>query len=184
MKSPNVHPSVLNIPVALAILAAVLKGRNLLMIWHDHPVGLCTDGVSLGCFHMSSVCFAVQWNSRIIAWFHFAKANVDSVALNRIFLYECNSSIEIDIWLFLLSVFVCVCIFLTSYFWFFSFLCRELCESEDATTLSSSCLSSPTENGKLTTQTRSRPNSKSTLEENAYEDIVGKHPSSWALILF
>uniref|UniRef100_A0A3B4XD74 DENN domain containing 2B n=1 Tax=Seriola lalandi dorsalis TaxID=1841481 RepID=A0A3B4XD74_SERLL len=35
--------------------------------------------------------------------------------------------------------------------------------------------SSPTENGALTTDTRSRPSSKSTLEENAYEDIVGKH---------
>lgn len=139
-----------------------------------------------GAFICHLCVFAVQRNSRIIAWFHFAKANVDSVAWNRIFLYECNSSIELDIWLFLLSVClcVCVCIFLTSYFWFFSFLCRESCESEDATTLPSSCLSSPTENGKLTTQTRSRPNSKSTLEENAYEDIVGKHPSSWALILF
>lgn len=115
MNSPNVHPSVLNIPVALAILAAVLKGRNLLMIWHDHPVGLCTDGGPLGCFHMSSVCFAVQRNSKIIAWFHFAKANVDSVAWNRIFLYECNSSIELDIWLFLLSVCLCVCVYFPNF---------------------------------------------------------------------
>uniref|UniRef100_H3BYE4 DENN domain containing 2B n=1 Tax=Tetraodon nigroviridis TaxID=99883 RepID=H3BYE4_TETNG len=53
---------------------------------------------------------------------------------------------------------------------------REPCESEDATSLLSSHPSSPKENGRLTTQTRSRPNSKSTLEENAYEDIVGKLP--------
>uniref|UniRef100_A0A3B4VMR0 DENN domain containing 2B n=1 Tax=Seriola dumerili TaxID=41447 RepID=A0A3B4VMR0_SERDU len=52
---------------------------------------------------------------------------------------------------------------------------RESCESEDATSLPSSYPSSPTENGALTTDTRSRPSSKSTLEENAYEDIVGKH---------
>ncbi|XP_044049555.1 suppression of tumorigenicity 5 protein isoform X1 [Siniperca chuatsi] len=51
---------------------------------------------------------------------------------------------------------------------------RESCESEDATSLPSSYPSSPTENGTLTTDTRSRPNSKSTLEENAYEDIVEK----------
>ncbi|XP_068452144.1 DENN domain-containing protein 2B [Clinocottus analis] len=50
---------------------------------------------------------------------------------------------------------------------------RESCESEDATSslLSSS---SPTENGTLTTGTQGRPNSKSTLEENTYEDIVEK----------
>ncbi|XP_041642330.1 suppression of tumorigenicity 5 protein [Cheilinus undulatus] len=51
---------------------------------------------------------------------------------------------------------------------------RESCESEDATSLQSSYPSSPTENGTVTTDTRSRPNSKSTLEENAYEDIVEK----------
>uniref|UniRef100_A0A3P8SL68 DENN domain containing 2B n=1 Tax=Amphiprion percula TaxID=161767 RepID=A0A3P8SL68_AMPPE len=51
---------------------------------------------------------------------------------------------------------------------------RESCESEDAVSLPSSYPSSPTENGALTTNTRSRPNSKSTLEENAYEDIVEK----------
>lgn len=74
-----------------------------------------------------------------------------------------------------------MCIFLTSHFWLSSFLCREPCESEDVTSLPSSYLSSSTENGRLITQARSRPNSKSTLEENAYEDIVGKHPSSLAL---
>ncbi|XP_031180094.1 suppression of tumorigenicity 5 protein [Sander lucioperca] len=51
---------------------------------------------------------------------------------------------------------------------------RESCESEDATRLLSSFPSPPTENGTLTTGTRSRPNAKSTLEENAYEDIVEK----------
>ncbi|CAI5645415.1 unnamed protein product [Oreochromis niloticus] len=51
---------------------------------------------------------------------------------------------------------------------------RESCESEDAASLPSSYPSSPTENGALTTDARSRPNSKSTLEENAYEDIVEK----------
>ncbi|XP_041865366.1 suppression of tumorigenicity 5 protein isoform X2 [Melanotaenia boesemani] len=51
---------------------------------------------------------------------------------------------------------------------------RESCESEDASSLPSSYPSSPTENGTLTTATRSRPTSKSTLEENAYEDIVEK----------
>lgn len=45
----------------------------------------------------------------------------------------------------------------------------------------SSYPSSPTENGTVTTDTRSRPNSKSTLEENAYEDIVGKQTGSLAL---
>ncbi|XP_016421456.1 suppression of tumorigenicity 5 protein-like isoform X1 [Sinocyclocheilus rhinocerous] len=48
---------------------------------------------------------------------------------------------------------------------------RESCESEDAVSLPSSYLSSPTENG---TENHSRPSSKSTLEENAYEDIVEK----------
>ncbi|XP_029281195.1 DENN domain-containing protein 2B [Cottoperca gobio] len=51
---------------------------------------------------------------------------------------------------------------------------RESCESEDATSLPSSYSSSPKENGTVTTGTRSRPNSKSTLEENTYEDIVEK----------
>ncbi|XP_061598787.1 suppression of tumorigenicity 5 protein [Cololabis saira] len=51
---------------------------------------------------------------------------------------------------------------------------RESCESEDAASLPSSYPSSPTENGALTTEARTRPNSKSTLEENAYEDIVEK----------
>ncbi|XP_076011705.1 DENN domain-containing protein 2B [Genypterus blacodes] len=51
---------------------------------------------------------------------------------------------------------------------------RESCESEDAVSLPSSYPSSPTENGTVTTESRSRPNSKSTLEENAYEDIVEK----------
>lgn len=60
-------------------------------------------------------------------------------------------------------------------------MCRESCESEDATSLPSSHPSSPTENGTLTTETRSRPNAKSNLEENAYEDIVGKHTGSLAL---
>ncbi|KAG7482362.1 hypothetical protein JOB18_019394 [Solea senegalensis] len=48
---------------------------------------------------------------------------------------------------------------------------RESCESEDAASPPSS---SPTENGTLTTDTQNRPSSKSTLEENAYEDIVEK----------
>ncbi|KAM9410774.1 DENN domain-containing protein 2B isoform 2-T4 [Pholidichthys leucotaenia] len=51
---------------------------------------------------------------------------------------------------------------------------RESCESEDAASLPSLYPSSPTENGAVTTDARSRPNSKSTLEENAYEDIVEK----------
>ncbi|CAL8243693.1 unnamed protein product [Lota lota] len=51
---------------------------------------------------------------------------------------------------------------------------RELCELEDAASLPSSYPSLPTENGTVTTETRSRPCSKSTLEENAYEDIVEK----------
>uniref|UniRef100_A0A9J7Y2V9 DENN domain containing 2B n=1 Tax=Cyprinus carpio carpio TaxID=630221 RepID=A0A9J7Y2V9_CYPCA len=48
---------------------------------------------------------------------------------------------------------------------------RESCESEDAVSLPSSYPSSLTENG---TENHSRPSSKSTLEENAYEDIVEK----------
>uniref|UniRef100_A0A8C2IAH8 DENN domain containing 2B n=1 Tax=Cyprinus carpio TaxID=7962 RepID=A0A8C2IAH8_CYPCA len=48
---------------------------------------------------------------------------------------------------------------------------RESCESEDAVSLPLSYPSSPTENG---TERHSRPSSKSTLEENAYEDIVEK----------
>uniref|UniRef100_A0A671SQF8 Suppression of tumorigenicity 5 protein-like n=1 Tax=Sinocyclocheilus anshuiensis TaxID=1608454 RepID=A0A671SQF8_9TELE len=48
---------------------------------------------------------------------------------------------------------------------------RESCESEDAVSLPSSYPSSPTENG---AENHSRPSSKSTLEENAYEDIVEK----------
>lgn len=47
--------------------------------------------------------------------------------------------------------------------------------------LPSSYPSSSTENGTLTTDARGRPNAKSTLEENAYEDIVGKHSGSVAL---
>ncbi|XP_055057853.2 DENN domain-containing protein 2B [Misgurnus anguillicaudatus] len=52
---------------------------------------------------------------------------------------------------------------------------RESCESEDAVSLPSSYPSSPTENGTASTENHSRPSSKSTLEENAYEDIVGKN---------
>uniref|UniRef100_A0A8C7WCS4 DENN domain containing 2B n=1 Tax=Oncorhynchus mykiss TaxID=8022 RepID=A0A8C7WCS4_ONCMY len=54
---------------------------------------------------------------------------------------------------------------------------RESCELEDAASLASSYPSSHTENGTVSTETRSssRPSSKSTLEENAYEDIVGKN---------
>uniref|UniRef100_A0A8C7DBV1 DENN domain containing 2B n=1 Tax=Oncorhynchus kisutch TaxID=8019 RepID=A0A8C7DBV1_ONCKI len=55
---------------------------------------------------------------------------------------------------------------------------RESCELEDAASLASSYPSSHTENGTVSTETRSsRPSSKSTLEENAYEDIVGKNAS-------
>uniref|UniRef100_A0A668ANG1 DENN domain containing 2B n=1 Tax=Myripristis murdjan TaxID=586833 RepID=A0A668ANG1_9TELE len=50
---------------------------------------------------------------------------------------------------------------------------RESCESEDAS-LPSSYPSSPTENGTVSRESRSQPNSKSTLEENTYEDIVEK----------
>ncbi|XP_036390714.1 DENN domain-containing protein 2B-like isoform X2 [Megalops cyprinoides] len=49
---------------------------------------------------------------------------------------------------------------------------RESGESEDAASLSSSNPSTPTANGSASTDTRSHPGSKSTLEENAYEDIV------------
>ncbi|KAI4889266.1 hypothetical protein NFI96_013531, partial [Prochilodus magdalenae] len=49
---------------------------------------------------------------------------------------------------------------------------RESCESEDAVRLPSSYPSSPTENGTASTENHSRPSSKSTLEENAYEDII------------
>uniref|UniRef100_A0A8C8CBN3 UDENN domain-containing protein n=1 Tax=Oncorhynchus tshawytscha TaxID=74940 RepID=A0A8C8CBN3_ONCTS len=53
---------------------------------------------------------------------------------------------------------------------------RISCELEDAASLVSSYPSSHTENGTVSTETRSssRPSSKSTLEENAYEDIVEK----------
>ncbi|XP_061526916.1 suppression of tumorigenicity 5 protein isoform X1 [Phycodurus eques] len=52
---------------------------------------------------------------------------------------------------------------------------REPCESEDAANLPSSHPSLPTENGTLTAETQqSQPNPKSTLEENAYEDIIEK----------
>ncbi|XP_019742458.1 DENN domain-containing protein 2B [Hippocampus comes] len=53
---------------------------------------------------------------------------------------------------------------------------REPCESADAMTTSplSSHPSSPAENGTLTTERQSQPSSKSTLEENAYEDIIEK----------
>ena len=60
------------------------------------------------------------------------------------------------------------------------FIHRELCESEDAASLPS-FPSLPTENGTVTTEMRSRPCSKSTLEENAYEDIVGKQTYLLAL---
>lgn len=55
-----------------------------------------------------------------------------------------------------------------------SFSSRESCESEDAVSLPSSYPSSPTENGTVSTENHSRPSSKSTLEENAYEDITGE----------
>ncbi|KAJ3593980.1 hypothetical protein NHX12_006312 [Muraenolepis orangiensis] len=50
---------------------------------------------------------------------------------------------------------------------------REWSESEEASS-PPSYPSSPTENGTVTTETPGRPGSKSTLEENAYEDIVEK----------
>ncbi|KAI5614641.1 suppression of tumorigenicity 5 protein [Silurus asotus] len=49
---------------------------------------------------------------------------------------------------------------------------RESCESEDAVSLPSSYPSSPTENGTASTENHSCPSSKSTPEENAYEDIT------------
>ncbi|XP_060731307.1 suppression of tumorigenicity 5 protein [Tachysurus vachellii] len=49
---------------------------------------------------------------------------------------------------------------------------RESCESEDAVSLPSSYPSSQTENGTASTELHSRPGSKSTVEENAYEDIT------------
>lgn len=58
------------------------------------------------------------------------------------------------------------------------FVSRESCESEDAVSLPSSYPSSPTENG---TEKHSRPSSKSTLEENTYEDIVGKNRQKLAI---
>lgn len=61
------------------------------------------------------------------------------------------------------------------FLFFFSPSCsRESCESEDAASLPSSYPSSPTENGMDSTESRIRPSSKSTVEENAYEDIIGK----------
>lgn len=54
------------------------------------------------------------------------------------------------------------------------FFSRESCESEDVVSLPSSYPSSPTENGTASTENHSRPSSKSTLEENAYEDITGE----------
>ncbi|XP_029001297.2 suppression of tumorigenicity 5 protein isoform X2 [Betta splendens] len=51
---------------------------------------------------------------------------------------------------------------------------RESCASEDAASPPSSYPSSPAQNGTLSTDARGRPTSKSTLEENAYEDIVEK----------
>ncbi|KAK6472859.1 DENN domain-containing protein 2B-like isoform X1 [Huso huso] len=49
---------------------------------------------------------------------------------------------------------------------------RKSLEFEDASSLQSSHTPSPTENGSASPETRSRFSSKSTLEENAYEDIV------------
>ncbi|KAI1903906.1 hypothetical protein AGOR_G00000230 [Albula goreensis] len=49
---------------------------------------------------------------------------------------------------------------------------RDSCESEDTASLGSSHLSSPAENGLGPVESRSRPASKSTSEENAYEDIL------------
>ncbi|KAJ8406448.1 hypothetical protein AAFF_G00300220 [Aldrovandia affinis] len=51
---------------------------------------------------------------------------------------------------------------------------RESCELEDAASLPPSHPSSPVENGTAPKATRTRPASKSTSEENAYEDIVAK----------
>uniref|UniRef100_A0A4W4G091 UDENN domain-containing protein n=1 Tax=Electrophorus electricus TaxID=8005 RepID=A0A4W4G091_ELEEL len=47
-------------------------------------------------------------------------------------------------------------------------------ESEDVASPPSPCPSPPTENGTASTEKHSRPISKNTLEENAYEDITGK----------
>lgn len=60
---------------------------------------------------------------------------------------------------------------------------RDSGESEDAASLGSSQLGSPVENGSASTERRSRPGSKSTLEENAYEDILGEHSNAYADIL-
>ncbi|MGH0134003.1 UNVERIFIED_CONTAM: hypothetical protein FKN15_053773 [Acipenser sinensis] len=49
---------------------------------------------------------------------------------------------------------------------------RKSLEFEDASSLQSSHTPSPTENGSASPETRSRFSSKSTLAENAYEDIV------------
>lgn len=55
---------------------------------------------------------------------------------------------------------------------------RKSFEFEDASSLQSLYPSSPTENG---TESQPKFGSKSTLEENAYEDIVGKQwPGWWA----
>uniref|UniRef100_A0A452UE13 DENN domain containing 2B n=1 Tax=Ursus maritimus TaxID=29073 RepID=A0A452UE13_URSMA len=53
---------------------------------------------------------------------------------------------------------------------------RKSFEFEDASSLQSLYPSSPTENG---TESQPKFGSKSTLEENAYEDIVGKLGQSW-----
>ncbi|MGH0156185.1 UNVERIFIED_CONTAM: hypothetical protein FKN15_048906 [Acipenser sinensis] len=51
---------------------------------------------------------------------------------------------------------------------------RKSFEFEDAASLQSSHTPSPVKNGTASPETRSQFSSKSTLEENAYEDIVGK----------
>lgn len=53
---------------------------------------------------------------------------------------------------------------------------RKSFEFEDASSLQSLYPSSPTENG---TESQPKFGSKSTLEENAYEDIVGKQRPRW-----
>lgn len=55
---------------------------------------------------------------------------------------------------------------------------RKSFEFEDASSLQSLYPSSPTENG---TESQPKFGSKSTLEENAYEDIVGKQGPSGGL---
>lgn len=55
---------------------------------------------------------------------------------------------------------------------------RKSFEFEDASSLQSLYPSSPTENG---TENQPKFGSKSTLEENAYEDIVGKQWQRWRL---